>query len=116
MVTHLITRSKKSHVKKWLQMLAALKVRLPSGLRFLAVSCVISLYSTTWYLLSHKQNTPTGSVSNAFCTTYTSEGDLHHTRFQCNHDNQCECQAHLCPALCTLLFAKADKHRVGHFD
>ena len=44
---YLQTLFKNSVVKKWLQMLPAEKVRLPSAFRFSAVTTLISLYSTT---------------------------------------------------------------------
>lgn len=63
------TNFRKSSVKKWLQILPALNISLPLASRFSAVFRVISLYSTTWYLPSTLQTTPTASVGNAFSTT-----------------------------------------------
>ena len=53
----------KSMVKKWLAMPPALNVNFPvAASRLSAVAVEISLYSTTWYVPSSRQITPTGSV------------------------------------------------------
>lgn len=61
-------------MKKWLQMLPALLSRPPSGPRSLAVSGLISLYSTTWGTPSTWHTTPTGSSGYAFSTTCSHRG------------------------------------------
>jgi len=56
------TRLRKDRVKKWMQRLAAEKVRVPSALRASATREVISEYSTTWYFPSTLQVIPTDSL------------------------------------------------------
>lgn len=64
------TSSRKVLVKKWLQMLPALKTRSPPGPRSSAISGWISLYSTAWEMPWTLQITPKGSPGFVLSTTW----------------------------------------------
>lgn len=103
-------------MKKWLQMLPALKSRAPLGARSRTVSRSISLYSTTWGTPSTWHTTPTGSSGYAFSTTCSHQaqaGQWARVGLQGTEAAVKGCPTHLGATVRALAHAETNEEGVG---